>query len=291
VRELAEALWVKDERALGEGGNKVRKLEWILPEALRRGARTVVSTGGIGTNWGLALARRARELGLASELLLVEQPRTPEVEARLRELEAAAGVHLTVDAPRTALALPGVLGRAALRDRGLPLWLGPGGSTPLGTLGYVEAGLELAAQVKAGELPQPARAVVAVGSGGTAAGLALGMRMAGLDTRVHGVVVTHQLRLDAGALARRANGAAALLRRRGAFHPIPHLGAGDLEVTFDQLGAGYGHPTEASERARREAPLELDPVYTAKAYAGLAALGDSEPVLFVRTNGPSTRRT
>jgi D-cysteine desulfhydrase len=250
-----------------------------------------VSTGGIGTNWGLALARRARELGMATELALVEQPRTPQVEARLAELREAATVHLTGDTVRTALTVPGLLARAAARDRALPLWLGPGGSTPLGTLGYVEAGLELAAQVEAGELPEPARVVVAVGSGGSATGLALGLRMAGLGTRVHGVVVAHQLRLDEGALARRARATAALLRRRGAFHPVPEVTEQDIEVTFEQLGAGYGHPTAASERAQVEAPLELDAVYTAKAYAALAGLADSEPLLFVRTNGPSTRRT
>ena len=270
---------------LGEGGNKVRKLEWVLPELERRRTRTVVSAGGLGTNWGLALARHAAERGIATELLLVEQPRTSEVEQRLAQLQEAATVHLTRDTARTAAALPRVMARAALRDRTAPVWLPPGGSSALGTLGYVDAALELAAQVEARELPEPARVVTAVGSGGTAAGLALGLRMAGLRTRVLGVVVADQLRLDARALSRRARAAASLLRRRGAYHPIPDIGERDLDASFDQLGPGYGHATPASEQARREAPVALDPVYSAKAYAALAGLGEDGPVLFLRTNG------
>ena len=278
-------LWVKDESGLGEGGNKVRKLEWLLPELERRGTGTVVSAGGLGTNWGLALAPRAAQRGIATELLLVEQPRTPEVELRLEQLRATATVHLTGDTKRTAAALPGVLGRAALRDRAAPVWLPPGGSSALGTVGYVDAALELAAQVRAGELPEPARVVTAVGSGGTAAGLALGLRMAGMRTRVLCVVVADQLRLDARALSRRARAAAALLRRHGAYHPVPDVDDRGLDVTFDQLGPGYGHATPASERARGEAPVTLDPVYSAKAWAALAGLDEDGPVLFLRTNG------
>ena len=248
---------------LGEGGNKVRKLEWVLPELERRGTRTVVSAGGLGTNWGLTLARHAAERGIATQLLLVEQPRTPEVEQRLARLQTAATVHLTRDSARTAALLPGVMARAALRDRTAPVWLPPGGSSALGTLGYVDAGLELAAQVREGELPEPGRVVTAVGSGGTAAGLALGLRMARLGTRVLGVVVADQLRLDAPALSRRARAAAALLRRRGTYHPIPDVGERDLDASFDQLGPGYGHATPASERAFRDAPMALDQVYSA----------------------------
>ena len=278
-------VWVKDEGVLGEGGNKLRKLEFILPELQRRGVRTVVSAGGLGTNWGLALARHAAERGIATELALVEQPRTPEVEQRLEQLRSVARVHLTHDSRRTALALPRIMGRAAARDRAAPAWLPPGGSSPLGTLGYVQAGLELGGQVEAGELPEPARVVTAVGSGGTAAGLALGLRLARLSTRVTGVVVADQLRLDARALSRKARAAAALLRKQGVVHPVPDIDENGLDVTFAQLGPGYGDSTEASEHALQEAPVALDPVYSAKAWAALPGLGEDGPVLFLRTNG------
>ncbi len=104
-----------------------------------------------------------------------------------------------------------------------------------------------------------------------------------------GVVVADQLRRDARALSRKARAAAALLRKQGVVHPVPDVGEGDLDVTFAQLGPGYGHPTESSERALREAPVRLDPVYSAKAWAALDGLGEQGPVLFLATAGALDR--
>jgi D-cysteine desulfhydrase len=161
-------------------------------------------------------------------------------------------------------------------------------------LGYVEAGLEIAVQVEAAELPEPAHVVTAVGSGGTAAGLALGFRLAGLRTRVSGIVVSDALRLDRRALLRLARRSAALLERRGASGAAAVAAGLDLESLDRWIGPGYGHRTEAAERARAEAAaagLRLDPVYTAKAMAATLALTRSGrlgggPVLFVQTDGP-----
>jgi D-cysteine desulfhydrase len=133
--------------------------------------------------------------------------------------------------------------------------------------------------------------VVPAGSGGTAAGLALGLALAGLPTRVVGVIVTEHLKLDDEAIKKLAGRSASLLEKRGADFPEPRL---DLEMRSDWMGETYGAPTAESERAARiagAAGLELDPVYTAKAMAGLLAkstageFGD-RPVLFVNTNGP-----
>jgi D-cysteine desulfhydrase len=151
----------------------------------------------------------------------------------------------------------------------------------------------IAAQVEDGSLPEPARVVVPVGTGGTAAGLALGFQLAGLRTRVVGVVVNDQLRLDAPVFARLARRTAKLLERRGARLGRLRLDPGLLDLTRDQIGAGYGHPTEAAKRAAAlaaEERLALDPVYTAKAMAGLLALRAEgrlgDPVLFIHTDGP-----
>jgi D-cysteine desulfhydrase len=188
--------------------------------------------------------------------------------------------------------LPWLLARNTHRGR-LPYLLPAGGSSPMGALGYVEAVLEIAAQIDDGSLPEPAHVVVPVGTGGTAAGLALGFQLAGLRTRVVGVVVNDQLRLDAPVLARLARRSAALLERRGARPGRLRLEPGMLDLTRDQIGAGYGHPTEAATRAAAlaaEERLVLDPVYTAKAMAGLLALRAESrlagPVLFVHTDGP-----
>jgi len=297
VRELAGlGVWVKDDGAFGAGGwggNKVRKLEWLIPDARRRGRRSILTFGGLGTNWGLATALYAREHGLETTLALVDQPVDAHVRAQLARLEASgARIYRTRTKARTVAALPWLLARNA-RGGQPPYLLPAGGSSAVGTLGYVEAALEIAAQVEDGALPEPAHVVVPVGTGGTAAGLALGFELAGLRTRVVGVVVNDQLRLDAPVIARLARCTAALLERRGARGDRPRLEPGRLDLTREQIGAGYGHRTPAAERAAARAAkegLSLDPVYTAKAMAGLLALRDegrlSGPVLFVHTDGP-----
>ncbi len=297
VRELdGLGVWVKEDGPFGSGGwggNKVRKLEWLIPDARRRGRRSILTFGGLGTNWGLATALYGRDHGLETALALVDQPVDAHVEAQLARLEASgARIYRTHTKARTAALLPWLLARNARGGRP-PYLLPAGGSSPVGALGYVEAALEIAAQVEDGALPEPACVVVAVGTGGTAAGLALGFQIAGLRTRVAGVVVNDQLRLDERVLARLARRGAALLERRGARLPGLRLGPDMLDLTREQIGAGYGHATEAAARATDLAAAErlsLDPVYTAKAMAGLLATraeGRLEgPVLFVHTDGP-----
>jgi D-cysteine desulfhydrase len=304
VRELVtlpgpEApVWAKDDGLYGSpaGGNKTRKLEWTLADALRRGHTAIVTLGGLGTNHGLATALHARERGLRTVLLLVDQPVDEHVRRQLERLERSGAVlYRTHGAIRTAGALPwAMLRHADPRARKLPYFLTVGGSSPLGCLGMVEGALELARQVDAGELPEPSHAVVALGSGGTAAGLMLGMKLAGLRTRVVAILVTDKLRLSRRTVARLALRTLALLRRRGAAVPAISISADDLDVKTRWLGAGYGHPTPNAEWARTLAAREglaLEPVYTGKAMAALlelrgeGALGPG-PVLFWNTHGP-----
>ncbi len=297
VRELPGlGIWVKEDGRFGSGGwggNKVRKLEWLIPDAKRRGRRSILTFGGLGTNWGLATALYGREHGLATALALVDQPIDDHVRAQLARLETSgARIHRTHTKARTVAMLPWLLARNARGGRP-PYLLPAGGSSPVGVLGYVEAALEIAAQVEEGSLPEPATAVVPVGTGGTAAGLALGFQIAGLRTRLVGVVVNDQLRLDPKVVARLARRSAALLERRGARLGSLRLEPAMLDLTREQIGAGYGHPTEAAARATALAAKEglaLDPVYSAKAMAGLLALRTAdrlaEPALFVHTDGP-----
>lgn len=297
VRELPGlGVWVKDDGAFGSGGwggNKVRKLEWLLPDAKRRGRHSILTFGGLGTNWGLATALYAREQGIETALALVDQPLDDHVRAQLTRLEASgARIHRTHTKARTVALLPWLLARNGRGGRP-PYLLPAGGSSPVGALGYVEAALEIAAQAEAGELPEPAWVVVPVGTGGTAAGLALGFQIAGIRSRVLGVVVNDQLRLDGTTLARLARRTAKLLERRGAELGQLRLDPGMLDLTRAELGPGYGHPTEAAGRAAirgAEEGLALDPVYTAKAMAGLLAWRAEgrleDPILFVHTDGP-----
>lgn len=282
-------VWCKDESGYGRGGwggNKVRKLEWLLPEARRRGANTIFTVGATGTNWGLAAAVYARELGIDTALALIDQPEDEHVREQQHRLrQSGATLHFTHSKPLTIAAAPWLLLRHT-RGMKLPYYLPAGGSAALGVLGYVEAGLELAAQVAAGELPEPRHIVTAVGSGGTVAGLALGCALAGLRSSVLGVVVNDTLPLETRDLIRLADRASTVLRRRGAEFDDPALG---LETTRAYLGDGYGHPTPEATAAAglaADAGLRLEPVYTAKAFAAALSVDLNGPVLFLNTYGP-----
>ena len=191
-------------------------------------------------------------------LALVDQPRDEHVERQLERIHASgAHVYLTRTKARTVAMLPWL----ALRH-GRAYVLPSGGSSRVGARGFVEAALELGAQVRAGELPEPETVWCALGSGGTAAGLAVGLRMAGLGTKVCAVHVNDQLRLSEATILR-------LARRTG----LAEAGVNDVEVVHGYLGAGYGHGTEAAraaiERAREAEGLVLDPVYTGKTMAAV----------------------
>jgi len=284
VAELTQlggkAVWVKNDGFYGTiyGGNKPRKLEFILPDVQRTGATTIVTVGGLGTHHGLATALYARQQGLQTVLMLVDQPVDDVVRRELCWFqEAGAILHHTATAWRTRLLVPAILLRYTnWRRRKLPYVLPPGGSTPLSGAGYVNAALELAAQVASKELPEPKTIVVALGSAGTAAGLALGLRLAGLSSRLVGVRVSDTLTLTSESVARLANATAALMRRRGADLPSGEVNPADITVVSDWLGPGYGHPTAEGRRVqtllRDKHGLALDLTYTAKTMAAVLAL-------------------
>jgi len=286
------ALWIKrDERSCPlYGGNKPRKLEWILGRALARGARRLVTTGGLGTNHGLATAILGRDAGLATTLVLVRQP-VSEAVRRALLLQAAYGATQVYGAnvPGAALGVLRVLGASALRGE-RPSLVPTGGSSALGCVGFVSAALELAEQVRAGLLPAPRRIYAPVGSGGTLAGLVAGLRLAGLATRVVGVLVTDILPPSPARLTALARATLRLLHRRDPSVPTPGIGSHDFELVRDELGPGYGAPTPAAERAVRvaaEAGLALETTYTGKCLAALLArageVSPAEPVLFWNT--------
>jgi D-cysteine desulfhydrase len=277
---LGDGVWMKDDGLSGPlwGGNKPRKLEWLLGDARRRGRRTVLTFGALATNHGLATALYAREQGMRCALALVDQPVDEHVERQLARIRASgATLHVTRDKRRTVLALPWLL----VRHRA-PYVIPAGGSSPVGAIGFVEAALELAAQVEQGELPAPSTVWCALGTGGSAAGLVVGLRLAGLPARVCAVHVNDTLKLDERTVLRLA----ARTHRRLGLNTAPPR-AGDLEIVHGYLGAGYGHRTAegdaATVRVRDAEGVELDPVYTAKTMAALLDRHDGSPAVYWHT--------
>ncbi len=302
VRELTQLgdlrgsapVWIKDDGAFSRsGGNKARKLEWLLADARRRGKRTILTGGALGTNYGLTTALFARPLGMRTVLVLVPQPETEHVRRQLERMRGAgAEIHLAHGvAGAYALAVSLMLRRAS-PPLNLPYFLRPGGSVPLGCVGYVEAAIELAEQVERGELPEPSHVVVPLGSGGTAAGLLAGLKVAGLRSRLVCVLVNDLIRVDERTVARLARRTLGLLRKRGANVGQVEVGAADVTLERGWLGSGYGHSTPAADRATEvlgaREDVILEPVYTAKTVAALLELNHrgvfgQGPVLYWHT--------
>jgi D-cysteine desulfhydrase len=287
-------LWVKrdDLSAGGYGGNKVRTLEAIFGEARAGGARTIWSTGAFGSNHALASALHAPRAELVPAALLFPQP--PTTCARENLLATLATGSRVVPILHWST-LPFGIWRVAHEPRTYVMV--PGGATPTGALGYLSAALELAEQVKRGELPEPRRIVLGVGSTCTSAGLLAGLAIAarrGLgisrapeiwSVRVTPWPVTAKFRIVGLAVR-----AAALLARLVGDERLA-LGQAELapglRVLGGYLGRGYGYPTErgsdAIARFRELGGPPLDTCYSGKAGACALVASAEGPTLFWAT--------
>ncbi|MEU8896220.1 D-cysteine desulfhydrase family protein [Nocardia sp. NPDC048505] len=291
-----------DVNGLGVGGNKLRKLEFLLGAAVAAGADTIVTFGGVQTNHGRLTAAACARLGLRCELVLTRQvtrvpgsevltaPKYGEAYERSGNvaLDRLYGARLHIhDDDAQAEAAAGRL-VAELRAQGhrvasLPV----GGSNAIGVLGYLACAMELRHQLRdRGE--DATRIVCAIGSAGTAAGLALGAALLGWPVTVNAASVSNSAPECLADLDRLVGDAAELLE-------VPHPRLDHVQVTERAIGDGYGVTTNAVWDAirlfGRTEGITLDPVYTGKAAAALieAIRGDeihtSETVVFLHTGG------
>ena len=204
----APELWVKrdDLNAPLFGGNKARTLEFLLGNV--QPGDTVLTLGGAGSTHVLATAVHARRLGAKTIAVRWRHDMNTVADAVSKRIDDELG-----DTRVSRMALSAVLRSGYLRLTRSAHFIPIGGATPLGALGHVDAGLELAAQIRAGELPLPRRIVLPLGSGGTMAGLALGLACAGLDIPVIGVRVAPRAFSNGARVLRIARGAARLITR------------------------------------------------------------------------------
>jgi D-cysteine desulfhydrase len=270
-----DRLWVKrdDESGALYGGNKPRKLEFLLGDALADGKHSVLTFGGIGTHHGLATAICARAVGLRTILALLKQPVTEHVRrCLLLDYAAGAEMHYAATVPLVTARALRICGRELLRGE-LPYIIPTGGTSPLGTLGYVNAAFELREQVRTGALPEPDWIFVPMGSGGTVAGLVLGAKLAGLRSRVAAVLVTDILPPSADKLAKLATRSLAVLRQHTSEVPAVAIKAADFTIIKGYVGPSYGAPTDAARSARLLMEtlegIHLETTYTAKCLAGM----------------------
>jgi 1-aminocyclopropane-1-carboxylate deaminase/D-cysteine desulfhydrase-like pyridoxal-dependent ACC family enzyme len=262
-----ETLWIKREDASSTayGGSKVRALEFLLagggPEVV------YVTVGGAGSTHCLATAVHAATLARRSVLAQFPQFWT---EGARRVAAACERAATRIVRARWRASLPVAVARAWLTAQrlGSPRWIAGGGAHPRGVVGHFLGGVELALQLS----DPPDAIVVPLGSGGTAAGLALAMRALGWSTQVVAVRVAPVIVANRWRVSALASGAARLLTPIDAAFASWTL---RCVTMVDGIGAGYGHPSGPGEVARRLAAthgLMLEPTYGAKAFATLPAL-------------------
>ncbi len=275
---------------LAGGGNKTRKLEFLLADAVRLGADTILTAGAVQSNHARQTAAACAKLRLRCVLFLQRS-----VPSRGSNYERSGNLLLDRIAGAEVHLLPGEADTGAamekrasiLREEGRSPYVVPvGGSNAIGALGYVECARELFAQ--AGEMGVKIDAIVhASASRGTQAGLAVGLAELEVPTRLLGISVSSSVATARTTIERIAVATCESLRRPARF----------AEITVDDrfVGEGYGVPTpggiSAIELLARLEGLLLDPVYTGKAMAGLIEMvcegrfAPPENVVFLHTGG------
>lgn len=271
--------------SFGFGGNKVRKMQAVAAEAIAAGADTLITCGGVQSNHARVTAAAGAALGLKVVLVLNGRaPDTPTGNTRLDRLFGAEIRHVSAREERAPMM--DLVAAEARATGGRPFVVPLGASTVTGALGFARGLVEVATSSL-----QPDVIVHATSSGGTQAGLIAGAALLGMKSRMLGVSADDPAASLAATIRSLLEGMADRLGAKPA-----GLGA-DREADVDdtQVGGGYGVPTPASTEAlelvaRREGIL-LDPVYTAKAMAGLLArirageFTDRHTILFWHTGG------
>ncbi len=266
----AGSLWIKrdDLSDATVGGNKVRALEFLLGNV--KAGDTVLTIGGEGSTHVLATAYHASRVGARTHAIRWHHEMSPVSRAVAAR---AAALCERVTTTRTIVGTAARVGWRRVRDRRVH-WIPMGGSNALGTLGHVNAALELERQISSGAMPRPARIVLPLGTGGTAAGLALGFAIAG--TRIP--LIAARIGPRIGANRRRVMAlvrATTALIRSVTQRAVPAVPPDAVHVVHDVYGGAYGRAILAGERAAAQMMLwrglALDATYSAKAFAAAIA--------------------
>ena len=264
-----------DVSGLAYGGNKVRKLEFLLGQALEERRRSVVTFGATGSNHVRATAIYGAQLGLRVHAVLSPQPDNAYWRSNWQAVRDAGAVLHMVDSYSQALSFGTELRQSLTVKEGVePLVIPFGGSNARGTIGFINAAFELAGQIAAGLLPEPDCIYLPFGSTGTAAGLALGLVAVGLRTTVVPVRVVPAEATNPVRTARLMDEAAAMLRQADERFPAVSSRDVTLAVREGFLGEGYAFPTPESQDAVALAAnhgLRLETTYTGRALAALMA--------------------
>jgi D-cysteine desulfhydrase len=251
------------------GGNKVRKLEYALQPAVAKGCENVATFGAAGSNHALATALFSRELGMSCTCFLGNQAATPYVATTLnRHIEIGTRIIEFGGSRQSRLRTL----RENLADR--KTWVVPlGGSSWRGTVGFVNAALELVQQLEERGLPLPERIYVATGTMGTAAGIGLGLALAGVDCEVQAVRVSEDFVTNEAGMARLVRKTLAMLARLDPSVPLEAGAKTRVRIRHGFFADGYARTSPATDEAvafaRDHLGIDLETTYTGKAMAAL----------------------
>ncbi len=269
----ARSAWIKRDDISGakHGGNKLRKLEFLLADALAGDYRGVLTYGAVGSNHILSTSHSARSVGLECCGIVRPQAPTPYVEETLR-YHLLLGTRLVPAADHEATARER---ERMLAEEGAWYEIPLGGSSVLGCLGYVCGALELAEQVKSGECPAPDLIYLPCGSSGSTLGLDLGLSLCGLPTRI---VAARVVSDDMTSMSRIRSLAGQLRQLLDGVCPLP---AGQplqrVEFRTEFLGTGYALPTDealaAIELMKNMTNTRLEYTYSGKGAAAMLSDG------------------
>jgi len=257
------------------GGNKLRKLEYIFPRAMAKKCDRIATFGATGSNHALATALYAQRAGFESTCFLSHQAKTPLVAATLNK-HIENGTELVRYGGNYAKRVSTL--RQYLWNRGA--WVIPmGGSSWLGTVGFVAAGMELANQIGRHKIPLPKRIYVGTGTMGTAVGIALGLALAELHIDVHAVRVSDTSITNKPALDGLLNKTAHMMRRLDRSIPKDIAARTRIRLRDEFFGPGYAQGTPATAQAicfaQDELNLTLETTYTGKTMAAILADHDA----------------
>lgn len=268
------------------GGNKLRKIEFIFGEVLKKNKKGIITLGGIGTNHGMACAIIIKELGLKCELFLSLQPLTWHVQRSLLLYDYfGAKLHFTKSFELGLL--KSLLFRLFHPKYYLMLWGGSpflGIGTPLGSIGFINAVFELKKQIDEGIIPEPDIIFVAAGSSGTSAGLTAGCKLLGLKTKVYAVNVSQDIVVNPKAIVKIAKKAIKYLRKRDKSIPDVQVNKGDFDMIKGYLGSNYGVKTVKGQKAvdlvyeleGKKLGFKLETTYTGKTMAAMLDFFEKE---------------
>ncbi|MBA7498480.1 L-cysteate sulfo-lyase [subsurface metagenome] len=281
---------------LAFGGNKIRKLEYIMADILEKQADVIITIGGLQSNWVRQTAAATRKLGL--KIILILNGKEPEEYQGNLLLDSILGCDIRFRPYKDKeeqreqsgeTPITGSVAEGIKKNGRIPYIIPLGGCNPLGNLGYINAVKELKKQSEEKDMNID-YIISAVGTGGTQAGIELGLKLYKMNTKCYGISISRHIKPKSQEIADLCNQTVKYFELE-----CSQFSPDEIVVNYDYIGKGYAIPTnkciEAIRTVAQTEGIILDPVYTGKAMAGLIDLimkgkfKKDENVVFLHTGG------